>query len=559
MLDYSNLIQNTDDFIIASCDKNLGPAIIEKTRYIQLAFRDHLNDSTTYRYLSTADADQFLTRLKAQYHAWFKTYSDTKDLTRADKRYLKHMFQNSDTPFPVLYLTLKIHKQPMKTRPIVSCSGSLLYGLGVWLDHKLQQVASQQKSYFKSSFDLKRELTTLRLPPNARLFTADAVSMYTNIPTAYALHEIAFYLRSRRRQFDHLPIDAIIDALRLLMTNSAFTFGDTTWKQKRGSAMGIPPVPPYANLYSAIHEDPIIDSFDEIELWQRFIDDGLGIWFLHPNPTENAARWDAFKTRMNTDFGGLQWEFSELSTTIDFMDLTLTIRDSRIHTTLYEKASNLHLYIPPHSAYPPGVLSGLIMGNVYRFHNLCTDATDVQQKTLQFFQRLAARGHNRDVLRPIFSQAIVRVKKLQPAPDPDEPTQPRLADNNRIFFHLTYHPEDPPAREIQRRWREHIAAPSRSTPLPFLRNHHDFRIHLNRMIVCYHRPPNLGNLLSYRQIEDRNGPPVSSFWITDSGGPSGPQVFPEHPTQPTAPPRPDDSTTAPVRAVAPVLYSIFRR
>jgi hypothetical protein len=29
-----------------------------------------------------------------------------------------------------------------------SYSGRLFYGLGVWLDNKLQQVAQQQKSYF---------------------------------------------------------------------------------------------------------------------------------------------------------------------------------------------------------------------------------------------------------------------------------------------------------------------------------------------------------------------------------------------------------------------------
>jgi hypothetical protein len=39
------------------------------------------------------------------------------------------------------------------------------------------------------------------------------------------------------------------------------------------------------------------------------------------------------------------------------------------------------------------------------------------------------------------------------------------------------------------------------------------------MIVAYNRPPNLGNFLSYRNITVQNGPPVSSYRITDQRGP----------------------------------------
>ena len=49
-------LRQQKDFIIAHCDKNLGPAIIERDAYIRLAFRDHLQDNTTYRRLSPENA-----------------------------------------------------------------------------------------------------------------------------------------------------------------------------------------------------------------------------------------------------------------------------------------------------------------------------------------------------------------------------------------------------------------------------------------------------------------------------------------------------------------------
>jgi hypothetical protein len=114
-------------------------------------------------------------------------YIQSKWIPPEERKFLKwHSYECTD-PFPYFYLTMKVHKTPLKTQPIVSCLGSHLYALGIWIDDKLQPVACQQKSYFKSSYVLKQELLALNLPPNARLFTSDAVSMYTSIPTSQAL------------------------------------------------------------------------------------------------------------------------------------------------------------------------------------------------------------------------------------------------------------------------------------------------------------------------------------------------------------------------------------
>ena len=62
------------------------------------------------------------------------------------------------------------------------------------------------------------------------------------------------------------------------------------------------------------------------------------------------------------------------------MDMTISIRKDRIVTSLYEKLMNLYLYIPPHSAHPPGVLTGLVSGNILRIHLLCSDEDDINRR-----------------------------------------------------------------------------------------------------------------------------------------------------------------------------------
>jgi hypothetical protein len=54
----------------------------------------------------------------------------------------------------------KIHKSPWKPRPIFSYAGSFLYGLGKWLDKKLQPKCCKLPTYCSSSFDLIADLKT---------------------------------------------------------------------------------------------------------------------------------------------------------------------------------------------------------------------------------------------------------------------------------------------------------------------------------------------------------------------------------------------------------------
>ena len=119
---------------------------------------------------------------------WLKKYK--KDIGKQELAYLCSHFHPSEKKLPVFYLTIKAHKEPWATRPIVSCSGSLLYSIGVWVDLHLQKIATIQPSYIKSSKELKNSLDLIALPPNCSLFKADATSMYTNIKTSKALWEI---------------------------------------------------------------------------------------------------------------------------------------------------------------------------------------------------------------------------------------------------------------------------------------------------------------------------------------------------------------------------------
>ena len=135
----------------------------------------------------------------------------------------------------------------------------------------------------------------------------------------------------------------------------------------------------------------------------------LGIWLPHPNQNINKKLWEDFTTSMNT-YPGLTWEFHEPTDKVDFMDLTISITKGQISTSLYEKPLNLHLYIPPHSAHPPGLLPGIVHSTLFRIYTLCSDNDDKLTRTKVFFKRLVARGYKSDQIKPLFYKAITRAR-----------------------------------------------------------------------------------------------------------------------------------------------------
>ena len=215
------------------------------------------------------------------------------------------------------------------------------------------------------------------------------------------------------------------------------------------------------------------------------------------------------------NYVNLKWEHSPRGNTVDFMDLTVTITNNNsIETTLFEKKLNLYLYIPPHSAHPPGVLNGLVLGNTNRIYTLCSNQDDTKRLIKDFYARLADRGYTRDKLLPLFQKAhrlATRPRSIPLSLSNIPPTTETTETNNRLFFHIRYNPFDPKSSRIQDLWKRTVLNPRQAVQLKHIRNLEGHRTEIDRLTIAYSRPLNLGNMLSYRNLDRLSGPPVSSY------------------------------------------------
>ena len=122
------------------------------------------------------------------------------------------------------------------------------------------------------------------------------------------------------------------------------------------------------------------------------------------------------------------------------------------------------------------------------------------------------RGHKPSDLLPLFTQAVTNARKFMATSDAERQATRELkleASRRRVYFHVTYHPQGPLARDIQRKFDEIVLNPPDEDP--FTKIGHGGDIPLDSMIVANHRSLNLENILSYRKISDEYGPPITSF------------------------------------------------
>ena len=459
------------------------------------------------------DALTAISDLNLEIFRWTRDHGVMAGVSVDASKFIRHhTTKNRREPFGYFYLLAKIHKSPLSTRPVCSDCASIVHPLGKWLDLRLQPIVKEQFAYFKDSFSLQRQLIDLgTLPSNASLISLDAISMYTNIDINDCIERISTYLATILDKYD---LTAIVEALEIVMRNNRMKFGDLIFHQIRGVAMGMSPAPTIANLYVAIFELsnilPLLDKY--LFFYKRFIDDGFAIWLHDIDPTTDAKNWLDFQSIINRS--GLQWTFVEPCRKLVYMDMTIQIENRLIVTSIYAKPMALYQYIPPNSCHPPGVLTGLVFGQILRIYQLCTKMEDVDREIRLFHSRLVNRGYQPDVLFPIFVRGVDNATNYLSLTQAQRDAR-KLAKNGnmdeRVFLHIQYHPQNASSIVTQQLWRNSISSPPGKETLTQLKNCSGFHIKIKRLIVAYHRAPNLGNLLTYRKLSSRTGLKASSF------------------------------------------------
>jgi hypothetical protein len=109
--------------------------------------------------------------------------------------------------------------------------------------------------------------------------------------------------------------------------------------------MGTPAACAYATIsYGEFENSTILTTFAlNLLYYRRYINNIFGTCL--PPKTNKDTTWTSFKNTLN-NWGTLKWTIENPSLKTTFLDLNLSIQNSRIVTTTFQKDLNLYLYIP---------------------------------------------------------------------------------------------------------------------------------------------------------------------------------------------------------------------
>ena len=361
-------------------------------------------------------------------------------------------------------------------------------------------------SYTKDSAELQWNL--LQLHPQQQCIThigtSDAKSMYTNIDPEEGIDTIERYINTFSHELKgHFPRKLIMKLLKLVMTTSVFQFGNTWWQQMIGTAMGTPCACSYATLFFAYYERMVIcpKYKNNLIFYKRYIDD---IFFVWKHDSANPNAFADFQTDLSAQCK-LEWITENLSNKVDFLDLSISIDEGRFTFKTFQKAMNLYLYIPSHSAHTPGLLKSLIYGLVTTYHRQNSLHADFLLVTKLLYDRLIARGHKQDTIEPIFLEVATiidhrlstRVLRQQYT------TEKHQRPEKRLFFHLPFHPKDISRQQIRNMYETTCETPDKNgESMKVFTTDRGSRFGIENMTIAYHRPKNLRDLLSPSKLKE---------------------------------------------------------
>ncbi|XP_014790251.1 uncharacterized protein LOC106883665 [Octopus bimaculoides] len=170
----------------------------------------------------------------------------------------------------------------LKLRPLVAGPQALTQQLSHFLDILLKPLCPLIPSYvWDGIYFIQHIHPTVA---EGTILSFDVTNLYVNIPHSLGLEAIKHWVEKHRERInDRFKTDFIIKATRLVLEENTFKFDNRTYRQIKGTAMGMRFAPSYANLVMGYLEEKLYEevekTFDQeykkhvIKKWKRFLDD----------------------------------------------------------------------------------------------------------------------------------------------------------------------------------------------------------------------------------------------------------------------------------------------
>lgn len=428
LVDLTAVKQYLDEhhYIVTSTDKNLGVAVVTREWFIENA-RKLLADQSNYKPLTRDEAFAIF----AQKRKEIQDVSTLVDDILYDPqlaRFLVSKFpadedSSSMGVIPEFYGIPKMHKRPVKMRPIVPCHSNIQAPAGLFVAKQLRLLLNKKRGFTLDGTkhlaqvidrtNKRIELSPVQTRRKRWIVSGDVVAFYPNIPTTKCLLRIkAWWLEHIGCEKNAAFCQAFEKCLIIATRQLVIGFQGDLYQQKQGLAMGLAHSPDLATLYAAWHEDKIFEAVygaspdkplspelarfaDNLLMIGRYLDDILGV-------VECDTKEEALATlRDVVRYDGLEIEWSVTEWHTPFLDMHVYIdpTSDRIEHRPYSKPLNHKERIPWISAHPKDVKKSTFIGEMSRMAVLSSKPEHYTDAVLELMRLYYRRGYPSDLVK----------------------------------------------------------------------------------------------------------------------------------------------------------------
>lgn len=389
-------------YIVTNTDKNLGIAVSERT-WIEEKCLELLSDRENYTPIHRIMMQQYCDKQCTDMEFIAAIADDFLPGNQIGK-FLRSKItpKGSEHAVPVFYGIPKIHKLPVKMRPIVPCHSAIQNPAGKYVAKKLKPIVESAPTVLHSSKDLAIKLSKVKLDPSRQYFivTGDVVAFYPNIPMQKCM-DIAthvfeeFYWGGKATGEQQLrETEIFIRCLLVATKNLILRYQDTYYLQAKGLAMGVSHAPTLSQAFGAWFERLAgLPGHPLIPFYGRFIDDCLAIVYAD----SEASAINIASTTVQFDGCKIEWNASPSFQ--HFLDMTI-YRDEngRLQHMPYRKLGSHMERIPWISAHPLTVRRGAFIGEMSRLAMLSSLYTHYFDAIKGLVAIYVKRGYPQDIV-----------------------------------------------------------------------------------------------------------------------------------------------------------------
>lgn len=295
-----------------------------------------------------------------------------------------------------MYALPKIHKNPVKMRPISSNINVPTEKLAVWLLDYLKKYPINFGCSIKNSLELVDKIKDVNVRRGHVLCSFDLQDMYTNIPVLDAIDSLKQHLIRSNAPSDE--IHACIEVATTCMKQNFFQFRGKFYKQHSGLSMGSKLSPLLANLFMCDLEEKMRKDSNFPSIWYRYVDDVFCII--------NSRQLNNFLQFLNAQHPSITFTVErDEDGSLAFLDLKIkTTDDGKLEFSIYRKPTHTDRYITVDSHHHQSHKQAAFHSMVYRLIKIPMNDRDFNDEKNYIYNVARINGYDKHFVDRIFKR-----------------------------------------------------------------------------------------------------------------------------------------------------------